>query len=244
MTASTRIEILSCPRPLHIDRTLPSFLLDHLKPSEWKDFCNDVDSILHPLDVSLEVCQIIFFGSIMMCALGIVGILFLSSRLEGALCFLIASIIFFLLSNFVCALYLRFRLNITHGALEQLCHTMTNRKATSLSFHLRANPIDFFKRGAEGGYGQISSNTYLKVFVRYAPPPSPVPIGGAGSGGSYGGGDHFSALSMSSSHHHNRPSVDTVAFSVKQRLEELEKNRRKMSDLEYRDKRGEILDAV
>ena len=253
MTTSARIEIVSSPRPLHIDRTLPSFLQDHLKSSEWEEFCNDVDTVLHPLDVSLEVCQIIFFGAVGLCVLGIMGVLFLSSYLQQAYFFLVVSIIFFLISNFVCALYLRFRLDITHGALELLCHNRTNLKATSMSFHLRANPINFFRRGPEGGYEQVSSNTYIEVFVRYTPPPSPsplIPLGLSSPSGvtntsikKVGSGDFYS-LSMSSSHQISRPSPANVAYSVKQRLESLEQIRHALSEAEYRDKRAEILDVV
>ena len=241
---NARIEIVSSPRPIHIDRTLPSNLQDHLRQNEWESFCNNIDTVLHPLDVALEVCQIIYFGAAALCFVALLVLLLPVSNHDHSLFILVVSIFFFVASNMMCSLYLRHKLDRTHGQLEMICHTMTNLKATSLSFHLRAKPVNFFIRGAEGGFGPVCGQTYIEVFVRYAPPPTPASVdkranSGVGSVSSIGGasGNHFSLAS-------HRPPPENVAFDVKQRLEQLEQIRADLSEPEYHDKRAAILDRV
>ena len=222
MTASARIEIVSSPRPVHVDRTLPSVLQDHLREKEWHAFCEDVDSALHPLDVAMEVCQIIVMGGFTLCLIGILGNFALFQiMMEQAIVFLIAAIVFFMTANCVVALYLRHKFDQANAQLESICHRMSNFNATSLSFHLRSSPVNFSRRG--GGMEQALSNMYIEVCVRYNPPHGPADI----------------RLDKDCTHHNA-----TVVHSIKERLESLEQIRPVLSEAEYRDKRAQILDAV
>lgn len=228
MTANARVEIVSSPRPVHVDRTLPSVLQDHLKLQDWECFCEDVDNALQPLDMSIEVCQIIVMGGFTLGLIGILGTFFmLQIMTEQAIMFLIAAVVFFSTANCVVALFLRHKFDQTNAALESICHAMSNRCATSLSFHLRSSPVNFTRRG--GGMEQALSNMYIEVCVRYNPPQSRRPSNTM----------RVPTFDKDDIHHNS-----TVVQSIKERLESLEQIRNVLSEAEYREKRSEILDAV
>ena len=238
--STARVEIVTNPRPIHIDRTLPSLLKPHLENNEWQSFCDEIDSSLATLNRAFQSFQCCirtgFAISVVIVVLYIVLVQALSVLREESFFFILPVFFILIVSKFVMIYNIGKTLSQAHSSIEVACDEMSLKKP-SLSFILRHSPAKVgwggLQKGRVDNFVQATVNSHIEVVVKVDIAEVPV--------------DDIDELQATSS---GIPEViaytilNTTASGAEDRLEVLERIRHLLTDTEYQDKRAEILSAV
>ena len=220
----SRINIVTSPLPLKIDREMPAKLKLYLLASEWTHFCDEIDTSLKPLNIAFRNLKRYVFT-----ALGLSTFIFLMYMIfsvaltvipESYFIFVAVPLMALLIfSKFIIVVYIGYKIKEANKAMQFVCNVMSAKKqAANLHFHLKEERPPILVAGCcrkdkKGGFVKKVFNSHIEVNV--------------GSHPIFG--DDLESLKPKSSGHHTVPTCNSsipevMSSSTDGILQDLEKN--------------------
>lgn len=237
--SSVRVEIVTNPRPIHVDRTMPPLLKPYLETNEWQGFCDEIDACMATLNRAFQSFQCFIRAGFAICIVIIILYIALVQALsilrEESFFFILPVFVVLIVSKFVMIYNIGKMLSQANKAMEMVCNEMSLKKP-SLSFLLRHSPAKVgwggLQKGRVDNFVQTTVHSYIEIVVKFDIEDVVDDI------------DELQATSSGIPEVIAYTILNTTASGAEDRLEVLERIRHLLTDTEYQDKRSEILSAV